>query len=108
MRGGGTSPRVQDPVHPYGLRPELGLVWGGRGPSGAGGPELVSEEKEPGEERERQDEADQGQCACRVHLQCECVRKLLITCKHVDVVVYRPAVEELHHICHFAKCKVNI
>lgn len=41
---------------------------GGRGAAGAGGPKLVSEEKECGEERERQDEADEGQCACGVHV----------------------------------------
>ena len=50
-------------VHLYGLRPEFGLVRGG-GATGAGGQELVSEEKESGEEREWQDEADKGQCAC--------------------------------------------
>lgn len=50
------------PVHLYGLRPEFGLVWGGRGATCAGGQTLVSEEKESGEEREWQDEADKGQC----------------------------------------------
>lgn len=35
----------------------------GRGAAGAGGKELVSEEKEPGEEQQRQDEAAEGQCA---------------------------------------------
>lgn len=50
-------------VHPYGLRPELGLVRSGRGATGAGDQELVSEEKEPGEEGQRQDEATEGQCA---------------------------------------------
>lgn len=50
-RAGGGEKRyqVQDPVHIYGLRPEFGLVRGGRGATGAGGQKLVSEE-EPGEE----------------------------------------------------------
>lgn len=48
-RGGEKRPQVQDPVHLYGLRPEFGLVRGGRGATGASGQKLISE-KEPGEE----------------------------------------------------------
>lgn len=49
--------RLPDLDHLYGLCPELGLVWGGRGAAGARGPKFVSEEKESGEEWQRQDEA---------------------------------------------------
>ncbi|KAM7410849.1 hypothetical protein PAMA_021012 [Pampus argenteus] len=38
------------PVHLYGLRPEFGLVRGGRGATGAGGQKIVCKEKERGEE----------------------------------------------------------
>lgn len=47
VRGGEKRHRVQDPVHLYGLRPEFGLVRGGRGATS--GQKLISE-KEPGEE----------------------------------------------------------
>lgn len=66
-------------------------MWGGRGPTGAGGQKSVPEEQEPGEEREWQDEADKGQCASSVHMSvCDEITDKVFTvtgCANVDMSI---------------------
>lgn len=66
-------------------------MWGGRGPTGAGGQKSVPEEQEPAEEREWQDEADKGQCASSVHMSvCDEITDKVFTvtgCANVDMSI---------------------